>query len=125
MLWILFIILTTIIFLSGKNLVKYGDILAEKLNLGRTIVGIVFVASITSLPELITGISAVTYADSPDIAAGDIYGSCMFNLLILALLDSFIRGKPITTKVHHGLTISAAFGIIMISLISFNSIFRG
>ncbi len=115
MLWILFIILTTIILLSGKNLVKYGDILAEKLNLGRTIVGIVLVASITSLPELITGISAVTYADSPNIAAGEIYGSCMFNLLILALIDAFVREKPITTKVHHGLTISATFGIIIIT----------
>ncbi|MBK3331766.1 sodium:calcium antiporter [Persephonella atlantica] len=116
MLWILFLFLTVVIFLSGKNLVKYGDILAEKLNLGRTIVGIVFVASITSLPELITGISAVTYADSPDIAAGDIFGSCMFNLLILALLDGFVRGKPITTKVHHGLTLSASFGIILITV---------
>ncbi|WP_457639221.1 sodium:calcium antiporter [Persephonella sp.] len=115
-LWLIFAGLTAVIFFSGKNLVRYGDILAEKLNLGRTIIGIVFVASITSLPELITGISAVTIADSPDIAAGDVFGSCMFNLLILALIDAFYRDKPITTKVHHGLTLSASFGIILITL---------
>ncbi len=123
-LWLIFIALTLIIFFSGKNLVKYGDILAEKLQLGKTVVGIVFVASITSLPELITGISAVTFANSPDIAAGDVFGSCMFNLLILALLDGFFRDTPLTTKVHHGLTLSAAFGIILITL-SLLTIFLG
>ena len=123
-LWTLFLFLTLVIFFSGKNLVKYGDILAEKLRLGKTIVGIVFVASITSLPELITGISAVTFADSPDIAAGDVFGSCMFNLLILAFLDGFFRATPLTTKVHHGLTLSAAFGIILIT-VSLLTIFLG
>jgi len=123
-LWTVFFLLTLVIFFSGKNLVKYGDILAEKLQLGKTVVGIVFVASITSLPELITGISAVRFADSPDIAAGDVFGSCMFNLLILAFLDSFFRDTPLTTKVHHGLTLSAAFGIILIT-VSMLTIFLG
>ncbi len=123
-LWTIFLFLTLVIFFSGKNLVKYGDILAEKLRLGKTIVGILFVASITSLPELITGISAVTFADSPDIAAGDIFGSCMFNLLILAFLDGFFRDTPLSTKVHHGLTLSGAFGIILIT-ISMLTIFLG
>ncbi|WP_456383645.1 sodium:calcium antiporter [Persephonella sp.] len=123
-LWITFFLLTAVIFFAGRNLVKYGDILAEKLNLGRTIIGIVFVASITSLPELVTGIGAVTLAESPDIAAGDVFGSCMFNLLILAVLDGFFRDSPLTTKVHHGLTISASFGIILITL-SAAAIFLG
>ncbi|WP_457640908.1 sodium:calcium antiporter [Persephonella sp.] len=116
MLWIVFLFLTAVIFFSGKNLVKYGDILAEKLKLGRTVIGVIFIASITSLPELITGISSVTYVDSADIAAGDILGSCMFNLLILAILDGFFREMPVTTKVHYGLTLSAAFGILLIMI---------
>ncbi|WP_456400346.1 sodium:calcium antiporter [Persephonella sp.] len=114
MLWLIFILLTVVIFLTGKRIVIYGDIIAEKLNLGRTTVGIIFIASITSLPELITGVSSVTYADSPDIAAGDVFGSCMFNLLLLAFLDGFMRDKPITAKVHHGLTLSTAMGIILL-----------
>lgn len=116
MLWLVFFSFNACYIFTGKRLVKYGDMIAEKLNIGRTTVGVIFVASITSLPELITGISSVTYADTPDIAAGDIFGSCMFNLLILAFLDAFFRDKPITTKVHHGLTLSTAFGIIMITV---------
>ncbi len=114
--WILFAFLSFIVFFTGKKLVIYGDILAEKLKLGQTTAGVIFVASITSLPELITGVSAVTFADSPDIAVGEIFGSCMFNLLILALLDAFYRDKPVTTKVHYGLTLSTAFGIILITV---------
>ena len=116
MLWILFVILSATIFITGKKLVIYGDILAEKLSLGHTTVGIIFVASITSLPELITGVSAVTLADSPDIAVGEIFGSCMFNLLILAILDAFYKDKPVTTQVHYGLTLSTTFGIILITV---------
>ncbi len=116
MLWLVFFALATVVYLSGKNLVKYGDIIAEKLNLSRTIIGIIFIASITSLPELITGISSVTYADSPDIAGGGVFGSCMFNLFILAVLDGLYRNTPITTKIHHGFTISASFGIILITV---------
>ena len=40
-------------------------------------------AGVTSLPELITGLGSVTYAGVPDIAVGDVLGSCAFDLLIL------------------------------------------
>ncbi|WP_029521248.1 hypothetical protein [Persephonella sp. IF05-L8] len=113
--WIEFLILVVIIFFAGKNLVKYGDILAEKLNIGRSIIGLIFIASVTSLPELITGISAAAYVQSPDLVAGEIFGSCMANLFLLAILDAFVRDQPLTTKVHHGFTLSSAFGIMLIT----------
>lgn len=115
-LWGSFIGLTGAIFWAGRNLVKYGDMLAEKFALGRSLLGIVFIASITSLPELITGVSAVTYAQAPNIATGDVFGSCMFNLLILAFLDGFYRERPLSAQVHHGLTLTAAFGGLMLTL---------
>ncbi len=113
--WIEFLILVVIIFFAGKNLVKYGDILAEKLNIGRSIIGLIFIASVTSLPELITGISAAAYVQSPDLVAGEIFGSCMANLFLLAILDAFVRDQPLTTKVHYGFTLSSAFGVVLIT----------
>ncbi len=117
-LWLEFFCLMVVIFFTGKNLVKYGDILAEKLNLGRTIIGLFFIASITSLPELITGISATVIVKAPDLLAGDIFGSCMANIFLLSVLDAFVKQQPITTKVHHGFTLSASFGILLISTAS-------
>jgi len=83
--WFAFIICTSLIVYSGTKLAKYGDIIAEKTGLGRAWIGLMLMASVTSLPELVTGISSVTFAGVPDIAAGDVLGSCVFIMLILAL----------------------------------------
>jgi len=116
-LWIGFIVCTVAIVYSGTRLSKYGDILAEKTGLGRVWIGVMLMASITSLPELVTGISSVTYANVPDIAAGDILGSCVFNMLILAFLDAIHHPMPISTKAHHGHVLSAGFGILLLSIV--------
>ncbi|SNR82061.1 sodium:calcium antiporter [Desulfurobacterium atlanticum] len=115
-LYIAFFALVVLVFYSGRNLLIYGDILADKFNLGRSLFGVIFVASITSLPELITGISSVTIAKSPDIAVSNIFGSCMFNFMVFAFVDFLLEDTPMTKKVHHGLSLSAAFGIILIGI---------
>jgi cation:H+ antiporter len=122
-LWIAFIICTSIIVYSGTRLSKYGDIIAEKTGLGRTWIGVVLMASVTSLPELVTGISSVTYAGVPDIAVGDVIGSCVFNIFILVFLDAFHLKKPVSTKAHHGHVLSAAFGILLLGLTAISLFF--
>jgi cation:H+ antiporter len=103
---------------SGSRLAKYGDILAEKTGLGRAWIGVVLVASVTSLPELITGIVSVTFAGVPDIAVGTILGSCVFNMLILAFLDAMHRSVPISAKAQQGNVLSAGFGILFLCIIA-------
>jgi len=115
LLWLGFIICTSVIVYSGTKLSKYGDIIAEKTGLGRTWIGVVLMASVTSLPELMTGISSVTYVGVPDIAVGDVLGACVLNMLTLSLLDVIHRSGPISTKAHHGQVLSAGFGIILLS----------
>ncbi|MDI6728787.1 MAG: hypothetical protein QMD44_07700 [Thermodesulfovibrionales bacterium] len=115
-LWIAFIICTTVIIYAGTRLSKYGDIIAEKTGLGRTWIGVVLMASVTSLPELVTGISSVTYADVPDIAVGDVLGSCVFNMFIISFLDAMHRPTPISSRAHHGHVLSAGFGILLLSI---------
>jgi cation:H+ antiporter len=122
--WLEFAVCTAIILVSGTYLSKYGDVIAEKTGLGRTWVGVALMASVTSLPELVTGISSVAIFELPDIAAGDVLGSCMFNILILALLDSIGGTAPISTKAHQGQVLTAAFGILMLALVNIG-IFAG
>jgi cation:H+ antiporter len=122
-LWLGFLASAAAIVFCGARLSRYGDIIAEKTGLGRTWIGILMMASVTSLPELMTGISAVTYVDAPDIAVGDVLGSCVFNLLILASLDVAEREKPISTRAQQGHVLSAGFGILLLSLVGV-SLFR-
>ncbi len=123
-LWLGFIVCTLVIVFSGTRLSRYGDIIAEKTGLGRAWIGVVLMASVTSLPELVTGISSVTYADVPNIAIGDVLGSCVFNILIFAILDALYRIKPISAKAHQGNVLSAGFGILLISIVAI-SLFLG
>ena len=119
LLWFEFIACSACIVYCGTNLSRYGDVIAEKSGLGRAWTGLILLASVTSLPELITGISSVTVANVPDIALGNIMGACVFNLSInLALLDIMHGAKPIFSKAEHSHTLPAAFGIILISLVS-------
>ncbi len=124
-LWLGFIVCTSIIVYSGSRLSKYGDIIAEKTGLGRTWIGVVLMASVTSLPELVTGISSVTYADVPDIAVGDVLGSCVFNMLIISFLDAMHRPTPISSRAHHGHVLSAGFGILLLSIVAISLFFGG
>lgn len=124
LLWAGFIVCTLAIVYSGTRLSKYGDIIAEKTGLGRAWIGLVLMASVTSLPELVTGISSVTYAGVPDIAVGDVLGSCAFNILIIAFLDASYRIMPISAKAHQGNILSAAFGILLLSIVAV-SLFLG
>src|SRR4030066_753423 len=123
-LWVGLILCTSVIVYSGTKLSKYGDILAEKTGLGRAWTGMVLMASVTSLPELVTGISSVTFAGVPDIAVGDVLGSCVFNMLIIAILDAVYRIMPISAKAHQGNILSAGFGIILLSMVA-ASLFLG
>jgi cation:H+ antiporter len=117
-LWLQFIVCTGIILISGTYLSKYGDIIAEKTGLGRTWIGVVLMASVTSLPELVTGISSVALFDLPDIAVGNILGACMLNLVMIPVLDLVGGSAPLSTRVHQGHILTAGFGVVLLGLVS-------
>lgn len=118
--WLSFAVCVVFIGSAGTMLSRYGDIIADKTGLGGTWVGLVLLATVTSLPELITGISSVTVADLPDIALGDIFGSCVFNLFIITILDLMQRGESVYTRASQGHILAAGFGVILIGFVGFN-----
>lgn len=115
-----FVALALVIGVSGYFLSLYGDVIAEKTGLGGTWVGIAMLATVTSLPELVTGVSAVTYVNVPNIALGDALGSCVFNLLLIVLLDFLHRGASVYTKISQGHILSAGFGVVLLGFMAFN-----
>ncbi len=120
MVWLQFLICLLVIGYAGIKLSRYGDAIADKTGLGGTWIGLVLLASVTSLPELVTGVSSVTVAEVPDIAVGDVLGSCVFNLLIIVVLDFLHRGESVYTRARQGHILSAGFGIILIGFAGFN-----
>ena len=119
-LWLSFVLCSALILVAGTRLSRYGDEIARLTGLGGTWVGTVLLATVTSLPELVTGLSSVTVAKVPDIAVGDIMGSCVFNLLIIVLLDFLYRKESVYTRARQGNVLAAGYGIALIGFAGFN-----
>jgi cation:H+ antiporter len=122
--WLAFIFCLGVILFAGFKLTRYGDAIAEKTGLGCVWIGLVLIALVTSLPELVTGISAAALVNAPDLALGTIFGSCTFNLAILAVLDILYSDGPILNKVSRSHIISAGAGALLVALAAI-SIFFG
>ena len=115
MIWIQFLATALVIVFAGVRLARYGDVLGEKSGLGRSWIGVVLLAATTSLPELFTGFGATALASLPDIAVGDVLGSCMFNLLILSFMDA-IQPEPLSARAHQSHALSIGFGTVLIGI---------
>ena len=114
-LWLLFLMCALIIILVGTKLTRYGDIIAEKTGLGRVWIGAALIPLATSLPE-ITSSSGAAWINAPDLAIGNIFGSIMFNLLIIAIAD-FVHGPgPLLSEVTTGQILTAILGIFLCAI---------
>lgn len=114
--WLEFTLCVALIGVAGVYLTRYGDAIADKTGLGGGWIGLILLATVTSLPELAAGVSAVTVAQVPEIAVGDVMGSCVFNLLILALVDVLKRGDPVYATVGPEHVLAAGFSVLMLGV---------
>ncbi|MEO6974748.1 MAG: sodium:calcium antiporter [Gallionella sp.] len=105
---------------AGYFLSRYGDIIAEKTGMSASWVGLILLSTATSLPELATGISSVSFADAPNIAVGDVLGSTVFNLAILVMLDGLYKRETLYSRAGQGHILSASLGSILIAFAGFS-----
>jgi len=120
LLWLQLLLCLTVIGYAGYYLSRYGDIIAEKTGMSGSWVGLILLSTATSLPELVTGISAVTVANAPDIAVGDVLGSTVFNLAILVLLDGLYKRETLYSRAAQGHILSASLGTLLIAFAGFS-----
>lgn len=108
--WLIFLLSAGAIIAAGARLSRDGDALAEHTGLGGAWIGAVLVAGATSLPELATDFYAVR-AGQRNLAVGDLFGSCMANLLILAVADLMVRDVLVLSRVTVNQVLVGLLGI--------------
>ncbi|MDD4887858.1 MAG: sodium:calcium antiporter, partial [Thiomonas sp.] len=118
--WMQFCLCAVAISVAGYRLAIDGERIGQAWGLTGSWVGLAMLASVTSLPELITGVSAVTLAHSPNIALGDALGSCVINLGFLVVADFVLRGEPLYRRASSSHLLSGAFGVVMLGFIGMN-----
>lgn len=111
-----FLLLGAVIFAVASRLAHAADAIADATGLGRAWIGAILLAASTSLPEITTDVNAALLG-VPDIGVGDLMGSTMANMLILALLDLVYARRQIlqSVAVNHTVVGLLAIALTMIA----------
>lgn len=111
-----FVTLSLVVVAAGVVLSRAADRFAELTRLGRMLVGSVLLSAATSLPELTVDVAAVR-AGLPDLAIGDLLGSSLMNLLILAAIDLCVRSpRPMFSRQAAAHALPATLSIVLTAL---------
>ncbi len=113
--WLVFFLSAAAVVLAGSRLSRDGDTIAERTGLGGAWVGAVLVSGATSLPELATDIAAVRMGER-SLAVGDLFGSNMANMLILAVADLSVRRVQVLSRVTVNQVLVGLVAILLTSL---------
>jgi len=114
----LFAVAAVFIIGGGITLARAGDEIATRTGLGGALVGMLLLASATSLPE-VTITATAAAAGHPDLAIGDLFGASMANMATLALVDLFYRRRfwP-QVDIGHGRLAGIAIALTTIPLLA-------
>ncbi|MGE0420054.1 MAG: sodium:calcium antiporter [Acetobacteraceae bacterium] len=125
MIWLAFAICLVLISIAGPMLSFGAQVIADRGRVSEGWIGLILLSTVTSLPELIIGVSSVTVAQVPEIAVSDVFGSCVFNLVILIVLDFIQRGESVYRRVSQGHILSAGFSILLIGFAGISVLLHG
>lgn len=116
--WVVFALSALGIVLAGIRLAPYGEALGRHLKIGQGWVGLIFLATLTSIPELTTTVTGASIG-APNIALGNAFGSNLFNVAIIGVVDILLlRRRPgsFLAQVRPYHTISGGMAILLTAL---------
>ncbi|WP_142828770.1 sodium:calcium antiporter [Planococcus soli] len=116
MVFVIFILAAVLTVFASIKLSQYADVISSKTAMGGMMVGTLLLAGATSLPEVSTSFSAAAIGNA-DIAVGNMIGSNLFNLFILAGFDFFLRRRRIFDRASRNNIYTALLGILLTVLV--------
>ncbi len=114
-----FVIVAVLLVGSSVGLTYATEFIAENYEIGKGIAGALLLGIATSLPEVVSSIELVRLKNF-DMAVGNLFGSCMFNYLILTLVDIFYFSGSVFT---FGLQSIYFAGFMLFSTVAFSLVY--
>ncbi len=103
-----FLFLALVVAIAGYAVAKTGIVISESTGLSATLVGSLFTAIATSLPELIVSVAAVRQG-AVTLAVANVIGGNTFDMLFIAFSDfAYLKGS-----IYHALSANQEFIISM------------
>lgn len=90
-------LVSAVILIAGFLLAQTGENLARQTGLGTSFFGAIFLALATSLPEWSTVIAA-TRLRRYELAISDVFGTNLFNIMIVVYVDALHDGEPVMAE---------------------------
>lgn len=118
MIWVTFLVTALIIVVAAVKLAEYGDAIAFHTKLSGMFIGALLIATATSLPELLTMINSINQ-NHINLTAGDLFGSSMFNMLLLGVLDMLFYKNRILRRVALKHALTASLGTMLTGMAVF------
>jgi len=118
MVWLQFLVSAIVVVIAAVKLAEYGDAISYRTGLGGLFIGTLLLAGATSLPELLTMVNAINQGHV-DLTAGDLFGSSMFNMLLLGVLDIMFYRTRILRRVALRHALTASLGTMLTGMVVF------
>ncbi len=106
---------TAVLIVVVPYLVSSSAEIATITGLGTGFVGAVLVAFVTSLPELVAALAAVRLG-AFDMAVGNLFGSNVFNMFALALVDVFYTQGRFLGAIDPAFALVGLLGLLLTNL---------
>jgi len=116
--WLEFLVSAVLLVVAAIKLAECADAIALRTRLGGMFVGTLLLAGATSLPELFTTLNSLNQG-VPELAVGNIFGSTMFNMLLLAVLDLANPRTRILRRVAVNHALTAGIAVLLTGLAVF------
>lgn len=120
MLYILYILVSAAVVLLSVKASNYIDLIDQKSSISGAFLGGVLLSAVTSLPELFTSISATLLIEKPSLCLGNILGSNIFNLVVLAVMFILFVGSSHSARVAKGHKMVIAYCMTTYAVLALN-----
>ena len=121
--WIVFIVTSAVILVATYFLTLSAESIAEATGIGKSFIGVLALAFITSLPEVSASVAALRQ-NAPNLAVSNLFGSNSFNILVLAIADLFYSDGSIFGLMDDGALLAGLFAIVIMALCTWMVLIR-
>ena len=112
-----------VVVMTGVWLSTLADQLATETGLGRSFVGALLLGVSTSLPEITASLTAVRIG-AIDLAIGNVLGSNLFNVTLLAVYDVFDGGANLWAVLSNANALGLIIAMMMTAVVIVSLMYR-